>query len=79
MGDLKITQVRSAIGRKPAQRKTLRALGLQKIGHAVIRKDTPETRGMVFRIKHLVEVMDAAPAAPSTDAAAAAPYEEEGQ
>lgn len=59
MADLKITQVRSGIGRKPAQRKTLKALGLRKIGHAVVRKDTPDTRGMLFTIKHLVEVEEA--------------------
>ena len=56
MADLKITQVRSGIGRKPAQVKTLRALGLRKIGHSVVRKDTPDVRGMLFTIKHLIEV-----------------------
>lgn len=56
MADLKITQRRSAIGRKPEQRRTLKALGLRRIGHTVLRKDTPDTRGMLFRVKHLVEV-----------------------
>lgn len=65
MADLKITQLRSAIGRKPEQRRTLRALGLRRIGHTVVRKDTPDTRGMLFTVKHLVDVQDAASAAPS--------------
>lgn len=56
MADLRITQRRSGIGRKPEQRRTLRALGLRRIGHSVVRKDTPETRGMLFTVKHLVEV-----------------------
>jgi large subunit ribosomal protein L30 len=56
MADLKITQRRSAIGRKPEQRRTLKALGLRRIGHSVFRKDTPDTRGMLFTVKHLVEV-----------------------
>lgn len=56
MASLKITQRRSAIGRKPAQRRTLKALGLRRIGQTVVREDTPDTRGMLFAVKHLVEV-----------------------
>lgn len=58
MGNLKITQKRSPIGRPPDQRGTLRALGLRKIGSSVVKSDTPEIRGMVFKIKHLVEVTE---------------------
>jgi large subunit ribosomal protein L30 len=54
MATLKITQRKSAIGQSPAQRATLRALGLRKIGHSVVRPDTPDIRGMVGRIRHLV-------------------------
>jgi large subunit ribosomal protein L30 len=54
MATLKITQRKSAIGQSPAQRGTLRALGLRKIGHSVVRPDTPDIRGMIGRIRHLV-------------------------
>lgn len=64
MADLKITQKRSSIGRPPDQRRTLRALGLRKIGHSVQKADSPDLRGMLFKVQHLVEVQDAASAAP---------------
>jgi large subunit ribosomal protein L30 len=51
---LRITQVRSAIGTKPKQRGTLRALGLRRINHTVELPDRPEIRGMVARVPHLV-------------------------
>jgi large subunit ribosomal protein L30 len=53
---LKITLVRSTIGRLPAQRATVEALGLSKIGHAVEHQDTPQIRGMVEKVKHMVKV-----------------------
>jgi large subunit ribosomal protein L30 len=53
---LRITQVRSAIGAKPKQRGTLRALGLRRIDHSVEHPDRPEVRGMVARVPHLVRV-----------------------
>jgi large subunit ribosomal protein L30 len=56
---LKITQVRSAIGIKPKQRGTLRALGLRRINHTVELPDRPEIRGMVNRVPHLVKVEEA--------------------
>ncbi|MER3395402.1 MAG: 50S ribosomal protein L30 [Acidimicrobiia bacterium] len=55
-GKLAITQVRSAIGRKPAQRRTLKALGLRRIGQTVIKENRPEIRGMVRAVSHLVRV-----------------------
>jgi large subunit ribosomal protein L30 len=58
MASIKITQRKSAIGESPVQRRTLRALGLRKIGHSVVRPDTPDVRGMVGRIRHLVEVSE---------------------
>jgi large subunit ribosomal protein L30 len=60
MSALRITQVRSAIGAKPKQRGTLRALGLRHIDHTVERPDTPEVRGMVARVPHLVRVIEVA-------------------
>ena len=56
MGDLKVTQVRSAIGSKPKQRGTLRALGLGRIGKTNTLPDRPEIRGMLARVPHMVTV-----------------------
>jgi len=56
MAELKITQVRSAIGTKPKQRGTLRALGLRGIGKSNTLTDGPEVRGMIARVPHLVNV-----------------------
>jgi large subunit ribosomal protein L30 len=56
MAQLKVTQVRSAIGTKPNQRKTLQALGLKRINHSVVKEDRPEIRGMVATVPHLVTV-----------------------
>lgn len=56
MSELKVTQTRSAIGTKPAQRGTLRALGLRGIGRSNVLPDRPEIRGMIARVPHLVDV-----------------------
>lgn len=53
---LKITQTKSAIGRLPRHKGTLHGLGLRHIGHAVIRLDTPEIRGMVNQVSYMVTV-----------------------
>ena len=53
---LRITQVKSAIGRPADQGKTLRALGLGKIGRSVDQVDNECVRGMIFKVKHLVTV-----------------------
>ena len=58
MADLEITLVRSVIGTKPDQRKTVEALGLRRIRHAVVQPDRPEIRGMIARVSHLVEVRE---------------------
>ena len=56
MSEIKVTQIRSAIGSKPKQRGTLRALGLGRIGKSNTRPDRGEIRGMIARVPHLVEV-----------------------
>ena len=56
MAQLKVTQVRSAIGSKPNQRQTLRSLGLKRIHDTVVQEDRPEIRGMVATVPHLVSV-----------------------
>ncbi|MCJ7576881.1 MAG: 50S ribosomal protein L30 [candidate division Zixibacteria bacterium] len=53
---LKITQIRSTIGRIKKQKETIKALGIGKLNQSVIHKDTPQIRGMVEKVKHLVEV-----------------------
>ncbi|HYU39967.1 MAG TPA: 50S ribosomal protein L30 [Acidimicrobiia bacterium] len=59
MATLRITQVRSAIGVKPKQRGTLRALGLRRINDTVEQPDRPEIRGMLGTVPHLVKVEEA--------------------
>ena len=56
MTRLKVTQTRSAIGRKQNQRDTLRTLGLKRINDVVVKEDRPEIRGMIFAVNHLVSV-----------------------
>jgi large subunit ribosomal protein L30 len=56
MSQLKITQVRSTVGTRWKQRESLRTLGLRRIRHSVIRDDSPQTRGLIAVVRHLVEV-----------------------
>jgi len=56
MGQLKVQQVRSEIGRKKNQRETLRSLGLKRIGDVVVKEDRPEIRGMLATVPHLISV-----------------------
>ena len=56
MARLKITQVRSGIGKKENQRQTLRSLGLKRVHDVVVKEDRPEIRGMVKTVTHLVAV-----------------------
>jgi large subunit ribosomal protein L30 len=56
MADIKVTQTRSAIGSKPKQRGTLRALGLGRIGKTNTLPDRPEIRGMIAKVPHLIKV-----------------------
>jgi large subunit ribosomal protein L30 len=53
---LTIVQRRSRNGSDQRQRDTLRSLGLRKIGHRVEHEDTPQIRGMIAKVAHLVEV-----------------------
>ena len=56
MAELTITKTRSQIGQTQKHRGTLRALGLGKIGRSVEREDTPETLGMLRKVRHLVRI-----------------------
>jgi len=53
---LKITQVRSAIGRLENQKATIKALGFRKLNQTVIHDDNPTIRGMINAVSHLVKV-----------------------
>jgi large subunit ribosomal protein L30 len=54
--EIKVTLVRSQIGRPSSQRKVLLGMGLSKLNKTVTLKDTPETRGMINKVGHLVKV-----------------------
>lgn len=56
MATLKITQVKSTIDRIENQKRTMEALGLGKINRTVIKNDTPQIRGMITKVNHLVTV-----------------------
>lgn len=56
MTKLRITQTRSQIGQTARHRGTLRALGLGRIGKTTEREDSPETLGMLRKVRHLVKV-----------------------
>lgn len=56
MKKIKITQVKSIIGSTSRRKRTIKALGLRRIRHSVIKDDTPSIRGMVRAVRELVEV-----------------------
>ena len=53
---LRITLIRSTIGFDRKQAKVVQSIGLRRIGHTVELRDTPETRGMIQKVRHLVTV-----------------------
>jgi large subunit ribosomal protein L30 len=55
---LKVTLVRSTIGFNETQFKTVQGMGLRRLRHTVELPDTPETRGMIHKVRHLVEVAE---------------------
>jgi len=56
MGKIKVTQVRSAIGRTARQKRTLEALGIRKLHQTIEVEATPQILGMIRKVSHLVEV-----------------------
>ena len=58
MSKVRITQTRSRNGSDKRQQDTLRSLGLRRIGQTVERDDSPQTRGMIAKVAHLVEVSE---------------------
>jgi large subunit ribosomal protein L30 len=57
-GTVKVTLVKSPIGFKHNQATVVKGLGLRRIRHTVEVKDTPATRGMIHKVRHLVEVQE---------------------
>ena len=53
-----VTLVKSPIGFQKVQGKVVQGRGLRKINHSVTLQDTPETRGMIFKVRHLVTVSE---------------------
>ncbi len=60
MGKIKVTQVKSAIGRTARQKRTLEALGIRKLHQTIEVEATPQIRGMVAKVSHLVKVEEVA-------------------
>jgi len=56
MKKLKISQVKSAIGRPDTQKRTLKSLGLRKLNRPVIKEVTPQIMGMIDKVNHLLKV-----------------------
>ncbi len=57
-GTIKVTLVKSPVGFNGNQRIVARSLGLRRLRHTVELKDTPATRGMIHKVRHLVEVTE---------------------
>ena len=55
---LKIQLTKSPIGYRPKAKATILALGLKKLNHSVIKKDTPQIRGMIKKVEFLVNVSE---------------------
>ncbi|QCI26200.1 50S ribosomal protein L30 [Buchnera aphidicola (Sarucallis kahawaluokalani)] len=53
-----ITQIKSRIGRLPQHKAILIGLGLRRIGHTVIREDTPSIRGMISKISYMLKIIE---------------------
>ncbi len=58
MGRLRITYVKSWLGYRSDQGQTVRSLGLRKLGQSVEQPDTPDVRGMIHKVAHLVSVAE---------------------
>lgn len=58
MAELTVKQTGSPIRRTQDQRATLKGLGLNKIGRTAVLQDTPEVRGMIRKVQHMVQVVE---------------------
>jgi len=57
---LRIRQIKSASGHREDLKATVRALGIRKLNHTVEHNDTPQIRGMIFKVRHLLQVDETA-------------------
>jgi large subunit ribosomal protein L30 len=58
LATIKIKQTRSNIGKIKSVRETIKALGLHRIGQIVEKEDTPQIRGMINKVNHMVEIVE---------------------
>jgi len=58
MPSIRVRQIRSASGHPRDQQRTIRALGIHRLHQVVEHDDTPQIRGMIFKVRHLVEVVE---------------------
>ena len=58
MSVIKIKQVRSAIKRPADQKATIKALGFKRLNHVVEKEGTPQSLGMINKVKHLIQIID---------------------
>lgn len=58
MAQLRVTWKRSAIGSPRDQKETIKALGFRRLNQTIVKEDTPSIRGMLFKVRHLVEVTE---------------------
>lgn len=56
--EIHVTYVRSAIKAGTPMERTIRALGITRLNQTVVHRDTPQVRGMIFKVKHLVSVKE---------------------
>ena len=56
MSPLKVTQTKSVIGSLRNHKRTIRALGLKRIRDSRVHEDSPQIRGMIHKVRHLIEV-----------------------
>ena len=57
-GTVSVRQVKSIVGTNRKMRECVKGLGLRRIGHTRILEDTPAIRGMIFKVRHLVEIVE---------------------
>ncbi len=53
---IRITQIKSLIGSQPKHKRTMKALGFHRMHETLEKKDTPQIRGMIHQVRHLVKV-----------------------
>jgi len=58
LAKIKIKQTRSKIGKITSERENIKAFGLHKVGQIVEKEDTPQIRGMINKVNHMVEVVE---------------------